>query len=60
VSNEQRVPIELRLLKPAMGRGEMAMELGGTVTATIGKPTVLGQTTNQGAVILVVRPALAK
>lgn len=58
--SEQRVPIELRLVKPMMGRGQMALELGGTVTTTIGKPTVLGQSTNEGAIILVVRPSVAK
>lgn len=57
---EQRVPIELRLLRAPSGQQAAPVELGGTVTGTIGKPTVLGQSTNEGAIILVVRPALAR
>jgi hypothetical protein len=30
------------------------------VTATMGKPTVLGQSTGNGAVILVIRPSMAR
>ena len=58
-ASEQRVPIELRLARAPVGSGQ-PLELGGTVTGTIGKPTVLGQSTNQGAIILVIRPSIAK
>jgi hypothetical protein len=57
---EQRIPIELRLVRPAASPNAQRVELAGTITGTIGKPTVLGQSTNQGAVILVIRPAIAK
>jgi hypothetical protein len=33
--------------------------LSSTVTATMGKPVVLGQSANDGAIILIIRPALA-
>ena len=58
-ATEQRVPIELRLVRVARA-GAAPFELGGTVTGTIGKPTVLGQSTSDGAIILVVRPSIAK
>jgi hypothetical protein len=59
-SNTQvmRVPIVVSLTKPAAAQGGM-VELSGTVTASIGKPTVLGQSTGNGAVILVIRAAPA-
>ena len=57
VGNEQRIPIEIRLQGPAGGGG--FVEVAGTVTGVIGKPTVLGQSTGTGAVILVIRPSLA-
>lgn len=57
---EQRVPIELRLMRRPASQDGQAIELAGTITGTIGKPTVLGQSTNQGAVILVIRPSIAK
>ncbi|HEX6259630.1 MAG TPA: hypothetical protein VFZ51_03175 [Woeseiaceae bacterium] len=50
---EQRVPIEIQL----HARG--ANLLGSTVTATLGKPVVLGQSTAGGAIILVIRPSVA-
>ncbi len=55
--NEQRIPIEIVLRGPSGGGG--IVEVAGTVTGTIGKPTVLGQSTGDGAVILVIRPSLA-
>lgn len=55
--NEQRVPIDIQLRGPAQGG---FVEVGSTVTGTLGKPTVLGQSTGNGAVILVVRPSLAR
>lgn len=51
--NDQRVAITIVLRTP---KGD----LQSTVTATIGKPVVLGQTTGDGAMILVVRPTIAK
>jgi len=55
--NEQRIPIQIQLRGPA---GEGFVEVAGTVTGTVGKPTVLGQSTSKGAVILVIRPSLVK
>jgi hypothetical protein len=56
---DKRIPIQLQLTRqPASG--QPGIELGGTVTGTIGKPTVLGQSTNDGAIILVLRPTIAK
>lgn len=52
-SSEQRVPISLEL------RGGR-VELRSTVTGTLDKPTVLGQSTADGAVILVIRPSIAR
>jgi hypothetical protein len=50
--NEQRIPITIGL---QTDNGEMES----TVTATLGKPVVLGQSTVQGgAVILVIRPSI--
>jgi hypothetical protein len=57
---EQRVPIELRLMRRPTSQNTQPIELAGTITGTIGKPTVLGQSTNQGAIILVIRPSIAK
>jgi hypothetical protein len=56
--DEQRAPIEIKLFGPAPGGG--VVELAGTVTGTMGKPTVLGQSTGNGAIILVIRPSVAK
>ena len=53
---EQRVPIDIQLRGPNQGG---FVEVGSTVTATMGKPTVLGQSTGNGAVILVIRPSVA-
>jgi hypothetical protein len=55
-SNEQamRVPIEVSLVAPGAG-----VELAGTVTGTIGKPIVLGQSTGNGAIIMVIRVSVA-
>jgi hypothetical protein len=55
--NEQRIPIQIQLRGPA---GEGFVEVAGTVTGTVGKPTVLGQSTSKGAVILVIRPSVVK
>jgi type II secretory pathway component GspD/PulD (secretin) len=52
-NGEKRLPIELRLEIPN------AASIASTVTATIGKPVVLGQSTKTGAVILVIRPTIA-
>lgn len=57
---EQRIPIELRLLRGAASPNMPPIELAGTITGTVGKPTVLGQSTNSGAIILVVRPSIAQ
>ena len=59
VGSEQRVPIQIQLRGPADGGGGGFIELAGTITGTIGKPTVLGQSTGKGALILVIRPSLA-
>lgn len=53
---EQRVPIDIQLRGPNQGG---FVEVASTVTGTMGKPTVLGQSTGNGAVILVIRPTLA-
>ena len=50
---EQRIPISIEL------DGEAGTHLSSTVTATIGKPVVLGQSTAKGAIILVIRPTIA-
>ena len=55
-ANEQRIPITLQLRGPGSGGG--FVEVAGTVTGIIGKPTVLGQSMGNGAVILVIRPSL--
>lgn len=52
VGTEKRVPIAVEL---ESGGGSLAS----TVTATLGKPLVLGQTVGKGAIILVIRPTLA-
>jgi hypothetical protein len=54
---EQRVPIHIQLRGPNQGG---FVELASTVTGTLGRPTVLGQSTGAGAIIVVIRPALAK
>ncbi|MGQ0813735.1 MAG: hypothetical protein ACT4O1_04650 [Gemmatimonadota bacterium] len=52
--DQRRLPIEVML------RGEdHTRQLVSTVTATIGKPVVLGQSGGGGAIILVIRPSLA-
>ena len=56
-ANEQRIPIQIQLRGPAAGGG--FVEVAGTVTGILGKPTVLGQSVGNGAVILVIRPSLA-
>ena len=55
--NEQRIPLDIQLRGP--GEGGM-VEIAGTVTGTIGKPTVVGQSTGKGAVILVIRPSVVR
>jgi hypothetical protein len=54
---EQRVPVEIQLRGPNQ---DGFVEVSGTITGTIGKPTVIGQSTGNGAIILVIRPSLAK
>lgn len=55
--NERRVPVRIVL----RGRREGGMvELMSTVTASMGKPVVLGQSTSRGAIILVINPALVE
>lgn len=51
--NERRIPIEVNLQVANMAG------LESTVTATVGKPVVLGQSTPGGAIILVLRPTIA-
>jgi hypothetical protein len=51
--NERRIPIEVDL------RVGNVAGLESTVTATVGKPVVLGQSTESGAIILVLRPTIA-
>jgi hypothetical protein len=51
--NERRIPIEVNL------RVGNVAGLESTVTATVGKPVVLGQSTETGAIILVLRPTIA-
>ena len=58
VGEEQRIPIEIRLLGPSGGGG--VVEVAGTVTGVVGRPTVLGQSTGNGALIVVIRPSLAR
>ena len=55
--NEQRIPIDIQLRGPNQGG---FIEVAGTVTGTIGKPTVVGQSTGNGAIILVIRPSVAR
>ena len=57
VANETRVPISIDL-EQARDRNGPPQRMESTVTATIGKPTVLGQSTGDGAIILVIRPTL--
>lgn len=52
--NEQRIPVTVRLMT------RQGSVLQSTVTATLDKPVVLGQSVGDGAVILVIRPTLAK
>lgn len=52
---KERIPVEVTLWSPD-GRERL---LQSTITATIGKPIVLGQSTKTGATILVLRPTLA-
>lgn len=62
VASEKRLPIDIQLQTP-MQVGPNGLphqeQMGTTVTATLGKPMVLGQSTKNGAVILVIRPGLA-
>jgi hypothetical protein len=54
VGGERRIPITIKL---HTDKGDMES----TVTATLGKPIVVGQSTNSGgATILVIRPSLAQ
>ena len=60
LENEQRVPVTVELAgqldtQPVVAPGVMMKT---TVTATMGKPVVLGQSTKNGAVILVITPSL--
>jgi hypothetical protein len=55
--NEQRIPVDIQLRGPTQGG---FVDVASTVTATMGKPTVLGQSTGNGAVILVIRPSMAR
>jgi hypothetical protein len=58
--NEMRLPLRVSLEVPGQaGRGTKA-ELESTVTATIGKPLILGQSTGGGAYILVLRASIAQ
>lgn len=57
-AGDQSVAVDVRLAMRA-GKNETPLELQSTVTAPIGKPTVLGQSTSKGAIILVIRPAIA-
>jgi type II secretory pathway component GspD/PulD (secretin) len=63
-NNEQRVPIEIHLMGPlsrtASGAVGPVSEMRSTVTATLGKPVVLGQSTGNGATILIITPSLAR
>ncbi len=54
-SNTQvmRVPIQISLTAPD------GVELASTITGAVGKPTVLGQSTGSGALILVIRLSVA-
>ena len=56
VAMETRVPVSIDLDASDPKTGGQRME--STVTTTIGKPTVLGQSTADGAIILVIRPTL--
>jgi hypothetical protein len=59
VGAEKRVPLEIELGRPAHksanGLIEPGESMSTTVTLTLGKPLVLGQSTKGGAIILVVR-----
>jgi hypothetical protein len=55
--NEQRIPIDIQLRGSNQGN---VVEVAGTVTGTIGRPTVIGQSTGAGAIILVMRPSVAR
>jgi type II secretory pathway component GspD/PulD (secretin) len=62
-NNEQRVPIEVELtsaVRNASGQITPGSHMKSTVTATLGKPVVLGQSTGNGATILIITPTLAR
>lgn len=54
---EQRIPVDIQLRGP---HGGGFVEVASTVTTTMGKPTVLGQSAGNGAVILVIRPSIVR
>ncbi|HEX6559630.1 MAG TPA: secretin N-terminal domain-containing protein [Longimicrobiales bacterium] len=61
-ASEKRLPIDIQLQTPmqvAPNGLPRQDQMGTTVTATLGKPMVLGQSTRSGAIILVIRPSLA-
>jgi hypothetical protein len=60
VGNERRLPLEIQLEVPGQQNRGSKVQLGSTVTATVGKPLVLGQSTGSGAYILVVRASIAQ
>jgi len=60
---EQRVPIEIELTGGITRTGGLvtpSSNMKSTVTASIGKPVVLGQSTGSGATILIIMPTLAR
>jgi hypothetical protein len=62
-NNEQRVPIEIELTQAtrnASGQVTPGSHMKSTITATLGKPVVLGQSTGDGAIILIITPTLAQ
>jgi hypothetical protein len=62
-NNEQRVPIEIELTRGGTStRGVIVpvAQMKSTVTAQLGKPVVLGQSTGTGATILIITPTIAK
>lgn len=54
VGSEQRLPVEIDL------QVAKVVGLGSTVTTTIGKSVVLGQSTATGAIILVMKPSIVQ
>jgi type II secretory pathway component GspD/PulD (secretin) len=63
-NNEQRVPIEIELMggitRNPSGVVAPSSQMSSTVTATIGKPVLLGQSAGSGAIILIITPTLAQ